>query len=156
MKIFNKENEKEKVYVQLNDIMELTQTNMPIPASIIDKVFGGKFLIVDDSNRDNFVEFDKKEEIDFFKSIEWITDYKKYRDLTQDELKLLVEETNKEIDDIATKYNTLSYTEKENNLDLYERYNMLCLKIEDIKRIMARKNDLYLLAEELNKDYPQK
>ena len=116
MKIFNKENEQEKVYVHLNDIMELTQTNMPIPASIIDKVFGGKFLIVDDSNRDDFVEFDKKEEIDFFKSIEWIADYKKYRDLTQDELKLLVEETNKEIDDIATKYNTLSYTEKENNL----------------------------------------
>lgn len=116
MKIFNKENDKERVYVQLNDIMELTQTNMPIPASIIDKVFGGKFLIVDDSNRDDFVEFDKKEEIDFFKSIEWITDYKKYRDLTQDELKLLIEETSKEIDDIATKYNTLSYTEKENNL----------------------------------------
>ena len=65
MKIFNKENDKERVYVQLNDIMELTQTNMPIPASIIDKVFGGKFLIVDDSNRDDFVEFDKKEEIDF-------------------------------------------------------------------------------------------
>ena len=65
MKIFNKENDKERVYVQLNDIMELTQTNMPIPASIIDKVFRGKFLIVDDSNRDDFVEFDKKEEIDF-------------------------------------------------------------------------------------------
>ena len=146
MKIFNKENEQEKVYVQLNDIMELTQTNMPIPASIIDKVFGGKFLIVDDSNRDDFVEFDKKEEIDFFKSIEWITDYKKYRDLTQDELKLLIEETNKEIDDIATKYNTLSYTEKENNLDLYERYNMLCLKIEDIKKIYLLKSGEYQLT----------
>lgn len=146
MKIFNKENNKERVYVQLSDIMELIQSNNPIPASIIDKVFGGKFLIVDDSNKDDFVEFDKKEEIDYFKSIEWITDYKKYRDLTQDELKLLIEETNKEIDDIATKYNTLSYTEKENNLDLYERYNMLCLKIEDIKKIYLLKSGEYQLT----------
>ena len=43
MKIFNKENDKERVYVQLNDIMELTQTNMPIPASIIDKVLCSPF-----------------------------------------------------------------------------------------------------------------
>ena len=35
MKIFNKENEKEKAYVQLNDIMELIQTNNPIPASVV-------------------------------------------------------------------------------------------------------------------------
>lgn len=143
MKIFNEENNKEKVYVQLNDIMELTQTNTPIPASIIDKVFGREMLIVDDSNRDNFVEFEDPNEIEYFRSIEWIIDYKKYRDLSKDDLKLIIEDNIKEANDIAAKYNNLSYEEKEKNLNLYERYNMLCLKNEDIKKLYFMKSGEY-------------
>ena len=52
MKIFNTENGVKKVYVQMNDIMMLNQTDMPIPTSIYEKVFTG---IVDDSNRMDFV-----------------------------------------------------------------------------------------------------
>ena len=143
MKIFNKENEKEKAYVQFNDIMELIQTNNPIPASIIDKVFGREMLIVDDENRDNFVEFDDPTEIEFLRSIEWIIDYKKYRDLTKDELELLIKENIKDSNEIATKYNTLSYEEKLKDLDLHQKYNALRLKEEDLKKLYFMKKGEY-------------
>lgn len=145
MKIINKENGIEKVYVQLNDIMELIQTNKPIPASIIDNLFGIEMPIIDESNRDDFVKFEKKEEVDFFKSIEWIVDYKKYRNISKEDLKTLIKETTKEINNIANEYNNLSFSEKENQKELYDRYNMLSLKNEAIKKIYFMKTGEYKL-----------
>ena len=46
------------VYVQKNDIAYLNQTDLAIPASIFMKVFGSGIVIIDDSNRYEFVEFD--------------------------------------------------------------------------------------------------
>ena len=143
MKVFNEENGKEKVYVQLNDIMVLTNTNKPIPASIIDKVFGREMLIVDDDNRDDFIEFEDPKEIEFFRSIDWIIDYKKYRNLSEEELKLLIKENIKEANEIATKYNSLSHEEKERNINLYERYNTLSLQNEDINKVYLMKAGKY-------------
>ena len=53
MMLFNKENGKEKVYVQYQDIMELINGdfNFSIPCFLIDKLFkNDKALLVDDSN----------------------------------------------------------------------------------------------------------
>ena len=143
MKIFNKENEQEKVYVQLNDIMELIDTDMSIPASIVDAVFGTKMLIVDDSNREDFVEFDKKEEVEFFKSIDWIVDYKKYRDLSKEELETLIEDIVSELGVIANKYNSLSIEEKKANVELCEKYRLLYYKLGEIKQILYMKSGDY-------------
>ena len=143
MKIFNKEDEKEKVYVQLNDIMELIDTDMSIPASIVDAVFGTKMLIVDDSNREDFVEFDKKEEVEFFKSIDWIVDYKKYRDLSKEELETLIEDIVSELGVIANKYNSLSIEEKKANVELCEKYRLLYYKLGEIKQILYMKSGDY-------------
>ena len=57
MKLFHTENGKETVYVQMQDIMQLNQSDIAIPASIYTKVFTG-VTIVDDSNRFEFVKFD--------------------------------------------------------------------------------------------------
>lgn len=61
MKIFHTENGKESVYVQMEDIMHLHQSDMPIPASIFTKIFHG-IVIVDNSNRFDFVKFDEEHE----------------------------------------------------------------------------------------------
>lgn len=143
MKIFNKEEGKEKVYVQLGDIMELIQTNNTIPVSIVDKIFGKEKLIVADEKKDEFVEFNDTEEIEFFKSIEWILDYKKYKNLTQEELKFLFEENIEESNNIIIKYNQLSYEEKINDSNIHERYNTIQLKNEDIKKFYFMKSGEY-------------
>ena len=129
MKIFNKENGKEKVYVQMNDLMMLNQSDMPIPASIFEKVFTG-VVIVDDSNRMDFVEFDKPNEIEFFKSVDWIVDYKELRKLSDDELEEKAQEAAKELNEIAEKYNSMSVEEREKNQDLIIRHELLNYKIQ--------------------------
>ena len=72
-------------YVQKNDIAFLTQTDRAIPASIFMKVFGNGIVIIDDSNRYEFVEFEAPEEIEFFKSIDWMIDYNEVKDLSEGE-----------------------------------------------------------------------
>ena len=97
MKLFHTENGKELVYVQMQDIMHLNNTDMPIPASIYTKVFTG-IVIVNDSNRFDFVRFDEEHEVKFFRELDFVIDYDQYKDLTDEQLD---EEGNK----IATKAN---------------------------------------------------
>lgn len=129
MKIFNKENGKEKVYVQMNDLMMLNQSDMPIPASIFEKVFSG-IVIVDDSNRMDFVEFNEPREIEFFKSIDWIVDYKELRKLSDDELEEKAQKTAQELNAVAEKYNSMSVDERNHNQDLLMKHELLNYKIQ--------------------------
>lgn len=85
MKLFHTENGKESVYVQMQDIMHLNNTDMPIPASIYTKVFTG-IVIVNDSNRFDFVRFDEEHEVKFFRELEFVIDYDKYKGLTDEQL----------------------------------------------------------------------
>lgn len=60
----------------------------------------------------NFVEFTEFHEIEFFKKQDWIVDYKKVKDLSLEDIKLLGEETNKEMEAIRNKFNNMSEEEK--------------------------------------------
>ena len=85
-----------KIYVQKNDIALLNETDLAIPASIYVKVYGAGIVIIDNSNRFEFVEFTEKEEIEFFKSLDWIVDYNQVKNLSEEEIKELTSSTLKE------------------------------------------------------------
>lgn len=135
MKLFNIEKGKEKVYVQYQDLMELIHEldGISIPASIFDKIFGnGQPLIVDDSNRWEFIEFNQPEEVQFFREQDWIVDFKEVRGLTFDGLIEYGTEVAKEHDAIAVELNKLSRSELEEHMDevrklqgLKKKYNLL-------------------------------
>ena len=61
------------------------ETDMPIPATIFTKVFTG-VVIVNDLNRFNFVRFDNEHEVKFFKEIDFIIDFDKYKEFTDEQL----------------------------------------------------------------------
>ncbi len=61
------------VYVQKNDIAYLNQIDLAIPASVFMKFFGNG-IVINDSNRYEFVKFEELEEIDFFKGIDRMID----------------------------------------------------------------------------------
>ena len=75
MKFFNKENGVEKMYVQLDDLLTLYKTEQYIPISVFDKFFLGK-ITINEYNKFDFIEFYDKDEIEFFKAIDWIVDGK--------------------------------------------------------------------------------
>lgn len=136
MKIFNKENGKEKVYVQMQDIMTIIHEdiNCGIPGSIIEKVFG-KTLIVDESNRWNFKVFDLPEEVEFFKKLDWIVDYKEHRNKSREDAIAYSEEVNAEFNELAEKWNAMTTDERKANTDLYTRCTLLQYKIDVLPRV---------------------
>ena len=108
MKLFNKEKGKEVVYVQLQDIMYLmNDTDLSVPASIFVKTFG-KTTIVNDKNRFNFLKFDKEDEVEFFKKLDFIIDYSKYRDLTDEGLEQAVKKFGTKANNIVDKWNSMT------------------------------------------------
>ena len=139
MKLFHTENGRETVYVQMQDIMQLNQSDISIPASIYIKVFTG-ITIVDDSNRFDFVEFNEEHEVKFFKELEFILDYNQYKGLTDEQL----EEEGQKIADrankIAEKWNSMFPEEREKNSNLVQEYENMEYMLNFLSEIYAVKH----------------
>lgn len=111
MKVFHIENNKEAVYVQMQDIMYLSnETDMPIPATIFTKVFTG-VTIVTDENRFDFVKFDDEHEVKFFKDIDFIIDFNQYKDFSDEQLEEEVQRLGAKANAIAEKWNGMKEKE---------------------------------------------
>lgn len=141
MKILNIENGIEKIYVQLNDIAMLNYISHPIPPSISKKVFekfnnSTKSIIVNNSNRMNFLEFTDQTEINFFKSLDWIIDYKEIRNLTEKEIIKNGQKLAEEIKNNAIIYNNLSLEERKNNKNMIIKHQLLNYKMRYLTEII--------------------
>lgn len=139
MKLFHTENGREVVYVQMEDIAHLNNTDLPIPASIFTKVFKG-VTIVNDSNRFNFVRFDEEHEVKFFKELEFVIDYDKYKDLTDEQIEEKGQEFANKANEIASKWNSMTSEEKQQNKNLLEEYDNLKYMMLFLSEIYAVKH----------------
>lgn len=139
MKIFNVENQKEKVYVQIEDIMQLIKScKKTMPQSIISNFFNN--LICHQENKSAFVELTAKEEIEFLRSVDWIVDYREIYSLQSEEVSKLVETEINKRELIATKYNRLSPLAKlEKGLALKTECELYDYKINSIVLINQMK-----------------
>lgn len=137
MKIFNTENGKEKVYIQVSDFITLTKVDRPIPASIYLKAMNYKFK----SNNDkyNFIEYTEPEEIEFFKSFDYIVDYKEVKNKNIKELQELAKIANDDANEIAELWNELTDDEKALNKGFTNKYTLLHHKIQDYAFVLWNK-----------------
>ena len=132
MKIFKKDG----VYIQKNDLAYLTRLDEPIPASIYLKAFGGPCIIINDSNRYDFICFTEQDEIDFFQRQDWIIDYDAVKDLTDDDFVELGRGIAKEQEEAAEKYNSMSDEEKKKNQDIVGYCDLLEFKFYSLRDIL--------------------
>lgn len=139
MKLFHTENGKESVYVQMQDIMHLYNTDMPIPASIYTKVFKG-IVIVDDSNRFDFVRFDKEHEVKFFKKLDFVIDYDQYKDLTDEQLEEEGQKLATKANEIAEKWNSMTPEERQQNSNLPQEHENLGYMLYFLSEVYAVKH----------------
>lgn len=139
MKLFHTENGKEVVYVQMQDIMYLHQSDLPVLASIYTKVLTG-VTIVDDSNRFDFVRFDEEYEVSFFKDLEFIIDYDKYKDLTDEQLEEESKKLAVKANEIAEKWNNMSKEERKQNTNLRQEHENLGYMLNFLSEIYAVKH----------------
>lgn len=139
MKLFHTENGKESVYVQMQDIMHLNNTGMPIPASIYTKVFTG-IVIVDDSNRFDFVRFDEEHEVKFFKELEFVINYDQYKDLNDEQLKEEFQKLITRANKIAKKWNAMNPDERSLNSNLLQEHENLEYMLNFLSEVYAVKH----------------
>lgn len=139
---------KDGIYVQKNDIAYLTRLETAIPASIFMAVFSLKgCTIIDDTNRYEFVKFTSKEEIQFLKSLDWIIDYYKVKDLSYEELEKMFNEFAAKLNNLGTKYNAMSIEERAKNVDIAnecENLQFMLYSIEDMGLLKLGRLDMPL------------
>ena len=123
-------------YVQKNDIVCLNQTDLAIPASIFMKVFGNGIVIIDDSNRYEFVEFDAPEEIEFFKGIDWMIDYNEVKDLSEEETTALGQSIAEEKNNIAQRFNSMTPEERKENMNMVSQCELLDFKMYSLRDVL--------------------
>ena len=110
MKIINNTN----AYVQKKDLDYLINRNLSLPESIILKIHNE--ITINENNKYEFVEFKNIKEIKYFKSLDWIVDYKQVNKLTENEITDLCKKIADEINELSDKYTSLSNLEKLNSL----------------------------------------
>lgn len=137
MKIFNNENNTKKVYIQVEDIIMLNKLSITIPNSI-----NTNDIINTHNNKTDFIEFTNKNEIDFFKSIDWIIDYKRIRNLSNKNLK---KEKQKILDEISNITNKLNSTIPNKSKILITKYELQNYKLKHFKEILFAKEGLQQL-----------
>ena len=128
-------------YVQINDITFLNHCDLPIPASVFMKSFGFGIFVVDDSNRYDFKEFNKPEDIEFFKNIDWMIDYNEVKDLSDEEHIALAQSIADEMNAIAEKFNSMSPKQKKKNINMISQLELLEFKFDSLRDVYWFKHD---------------
>ncbi len=133
-----------KVYVQKNDMVYVNHSDMAIPASIFMKLFGNGIVIIDNSNRYEFVEFSEPSEVEFFKGIDWIVDFEDIKDLSEEEIVSLGQQVAEEKNEKAKAFNSLSEEERkahyEATVQQMEQYDFKMHTLRDV--IMYKRGEL--------------
>jgi hypothetical protein len=124
------------VYVQKNDLGFLNSADIAIPASIYSKVFGSGYTIINDNNRYDFVKFDEDSEIDFFKGLDWMINYDKVKDLSEEEINKLLVSIAEENDSVVKKYNAMSPEERAKHPDMAQRCDQLEFKFYSLRDVL--------------------
>ncbi len=136
MKIFNEENGVKKIYVQLNDIARLIHSVGLIPASIMQRFFCDIFIVTDE-NRWEFEEFTDSRELEFFQNLDWIIDYRFYKNMTEKELIDHGTMVANEMDEFSKEYNANIETGTDEYLeDLKCKYKDLEHKMYSIRDLL--------------------
>ena len=134
-----------KVYVQKSDIAYLNSTNLANATAVVTKMFGPGYVIINDKNKNEFIEYNNPNAIAFFKDIEYILDYDEVKYLDEEELiKLYNNYVNKK-NNIAKEYNNMSREEKlenKNLLDESKEIDHMLLSIKDY--LLYKKGELIL------------
>ena len=124
------------VYVQMNDIMFLNQTDLSIPVSIFLKVFNDDVVIIDDRNRYDFVKFDDALEIEFFRNLDFIVDYNSVKDLSEEEIIDMGQKVANKKNSIAKTYNAMTSSIREENIHLVYECERLDYKMYSLRDIL--------------------
>ena len=133
MKIINRENDQEVVYVQKSDMMYVTHNCDSFPAALMEDFFSD-IVIINGDNRNEFVRFTDPSEVDFFRKQEWIIDYRDFRNLSEAEIMDMGTSTIDELNAVAEEFNGTKNEKKKE--ELYKKHELLDYKFNSIREFL--------------------
>jgi hypothetical protein len=126
-------------YVQKIDLANLSDFDGPMPTTVFMKLFSREASIIEDTDAEQFVRFDSKNEVEFFKKADWILDYDFYNAKDADELYSFAEEMIEEINNLTIEYNELSGEEQCKNGMKIKQMNLLIYEIQSLRSLIIKK-----------------
>jgi len=138
MKIFNRENDSDVVYVQKMDLTMLSSVNELIPKSVKDAIDSTSFS---ESSGKDFVKFTSSDEVRFFSSLSWIIDYGKYISAGENYIESVRKDFVKQKDELFKKYEAMTDKEKAKDREVSVEHNLLVYKIRGLDEIIKMRND---------------
>ena len=133
MKIINKENGQEAVYVQKGDLMYVTHNCDSMPAALMEDFFSD-IVIINGDNRNEFVRFTNPSEVEFFRKQEWIIDYRDFRNLSEDEIMNKGKEVIDKLNAVAEAFNASKNEAKREKL--YNEHELLEYRLQCVKEFL--------------------
>lgn len=74
------------VYVQLEDLNYIIKKELDFPKNLIPKTIEQGYVFIDEKNQYNFIGYNEKNIVEYFKNLELIVDYDNIKNLSADEL----------------------------------------------------------------------
>ena len=146
------------VYVQRYDLGQLFITNSS--DSMFKQIFGNSVLIIDDSSKYQFEKFEKADEMEYFKSLDWIINYDDFKDLSDEEIITIGKSIEATRNQIAQNFNAMQKEERKNNSSMITKCQLLDFKMDSLSDILWFKKghiqmtlpEEYLHPERIKKD----
>lgn len=144
-----------KVYVQNIDISRLLQMvaglGISCPEGVLNQIYAEWFICGPD-NQYEFKEYEGKEIVDLFSKLDYIIDYDSIKDLSDDELMTLGDEICTKRNELARKYNYLTFNDiKDVNVQrLYYEIKQLDYKLQSLSRFYGSKKRKFASIRELD------
>lgn len=117
------------------DIIQFRK-ELAIPASIFLKVFGNGITIINDRNRYNFVCFTEAEDIEYFKQLDWMIDYGKVKNMSEEELENLLSIMLDKMDFLDKAEQSIPVNQSQKRHELLQAFSLLVFKFCSLRDIL--------------------
>lgn len=143
MKILNVENNKLVAYVQIKNLKSLVKHGEHLPRRFYKFAKELGLSENDDTKDEEFISTTDKKIIKTLIQADWIIDFRELRDLSDEELQSACDELTVKIQDLASYYNSLPYTEQRVNSYMPVQYAKAVHKLNDINAYLKNRQGTY-------------
>lgn len=108
MKIFNRENKKPVMYIQVKNLKAILNAENKIPKQLIKKIAHLNLLEGDQTHDEEFIRFEEKKIVTYLQNLFWIPNYKILRDLSEEEITEQIKILEQKVIDLSYTFNNMS------------------------------------------------
>lgn len=143
MQITNIENGQKVVYVQQKNIKSILKYESKIPVALFEVIEPHKLSTDYGENDEEFIRLEGTKLAHYISSLSWIPDYRKIKGLTNQEIRLLIDDAREKLDILTKEYTSLPDSKKAKNQKLLTERSRLNEQIKDLSAVVWTRTGEY-------------